>query len=247
MAIAVDSRQSGTNSAGASTLSWNHTLGVISNAILLVQTGCGLNTITSIQWDALGTPVGLAVKGKQASASVQSEIWFLLSPAVTGTKSIKITYGASVVCTSGSSSYSGVGQATPFNAASPQGATASTGTITVAVTSAVGELVVDSVVDPEFSVADTLVPSGSQTTIYNITNGGNNAGGASDQAGAASVTMSWTGVTGGGDWDTVAVSMIAAGGAALTGTAMSSITEADVVAGGKTIIITLTGDTWIPA
>lgn len=33
--------------------------------------------------------------------------------------------------------------------------------------------------------------------------------------------------------------------AALTGTATASITEADVVAGGKTIIITLTGDTWV--
>lgn len=35
--------------------------------------------------------------------------------------------------------------------------------------------------------------------------------------------------------------------AAVTGTATASITEADVVAGGKTIIITLTGDTWIAA
>jgi hypothetical protein len=35
--------------------------------------------------------------------------------------------------------------------------------------------------------------------------------------------------------------------AAITGTATASITEADVVAGGKTIIITLTNDTWIPA
>lgn len=33
--------------------------------------------------------------------------------------------------------------------------------------------------------------------------------------------------------------------AAVTGTATASITEADVVAGGKTIIITLTGDTWV--
>ena len=33
--------------------------------------------------------------------------------------------------------------------------------------------------------------------------------------------------------------------AALTGTATSSITEADVVTGGKTIIITLTGATWV--
>lgn len=35
--------------------------------------------------------------------------------------------------------------------------------------------------------------------------------------------------------------------AALTGTATASITEADVVTGGKTIILTLTGDTWIAA
>lgn len=35
--------------------------------------------------------------------------------------------------------------------------------------------------------------------------------------------------------------------AAITGTATASMTEADVVAGGKTIIITLTGDTWIAA
>lgn len=35
--------------------------------------------------------------------------------------------------------------------------------------------------------------------------------------------------------------------AAITGTATASITEADVVTGGKTIIITLTGDTWVAA
>lgn len=35
--------------------------------------------------------------------------------------------------------------------------------------------------------------------------------------------------------------------AALSGTALASITEADIVTGGKTIIITLTGDTWVAA
>ena len=35
--------------------------------------------------------------------------------------------------------------------------------------------------------------------------------------------------------------------AAITGTATASITEADVVTGSKTIIITLTGDTWVAA
>ena len=36
-------------------------------------------------------------------------------------------------------------------------------------------------------------------------------------------------------------------GIALTGTATSSITEANIVAGGKTIILTLTGDVWVVA
>ena len=35
--------------------------------------------------------------------------------------------------------------------------------------------------------------------------------------------------------------------AEITGTATAAITEADVVAGGETIIITLTGDTWVAA
>lgn len=35
--------------------------------------------------------------------------------------------------------------------------------------------------------------------------------------------------------------------AALTGTATASITESDIVTGGKTIILTLTGDTWVTA
>ena len=35
--------------------------------------------------------------------------------------------------------------------------------------------------------------------------------------------------------------------AALTGTATSSISESDIVTGGKTIILTLTGDTWVAA
>jgi hypothetical protein len=35
--------------------------------------------------------------------------------------------------------------------------------------------------------------------------------------------------------------------AVVTGTITASVTEADIVAGGKTVIITLTGDTWIAA
>ena len=39
----------------------------------------------------------------------------------------------------------------------------------------------------------------------------------------------------------------AAVSAAVSGTITAAVTEADIVAGGKTLIITLTGDTWIAA
>jgi len=47
---------------------------------------------------------------------------------------------------------------------------------------------------------------------------------------------------------TIALPIAAGGGSsALTGTVTASITESDIVTGGKTIILTLTGDTWVAA
>jgi hypothetical protein len=48
-------------------------------------------------------------------------------------------------------------------------------------------------------------------------------------------------------WTQIIIRQAVGASAALTGTATASITEADIVAGGKTIIITLTGDTFIPS
>jgi hypothetical protein len=57
-------------------------------------------------------------------------------------------------------------------------------------------------------------------------------------------------IPGGGlGWAAVGLELRSGGtvSAALTGTALASITEADIVAGGKTIVITLTGDSFIPS
>lgn len=68
----------------------------------------------------------------------------------------------------------------------------------------------------------------------------------SASAGAVADTSTAFGAS--GSWGATAIELSVSTGitAALSGTALSSITEADIVAGGKTIIITLTGDTWIP-
>lgn len=52
------------------------------------------------------------------------------------------------------------------------------------------------------------------------------------------------GATRTGTWD-LGVDEITGASAAVTGTAGDGTTEADIVAGGQTIIITLTGDTWV--
>lgn len=68
----------------------------------------------------------------------------------------------------------------------------------------------------------------------------------STQSGADGGVMSWT-HTGDISRGMNAVVFKAQPSAALTGTATASITEDDIVAGGKTIIVTLTDDTYVPA
>jgi hypothetical protein len=67
-------------------------------------------------------------------------------------------------------------------------------------------------------------------------------------AGSVAATFTQTG----GNFDTYLTGIatfkaVAAAGATLSGTALASITEADIVTGGKTIVITLVGDTFIPS
>lgn len=65
--------------------------------------------------------------------------------------------------------------------------------------------------------------------------------------GTGSYTLNYTTTAGSTRaWGYVALEKVTLA-AAITGTATATITEADVVAGGKTIIITLTGDMWVVA
>jgi hypothetical protein len=67
-----------------------------------------------------------------------------------------------------------------------------------------------------------------------------------ETAGAKSVLFDWGGSDIPSSGFALSIPPFPAGGAAaITGTATTGMTETDVIAGGKTIIITLTGDTWI--
>lgn len=69
---------------------------------------------------------------------------------------------------------------------------------------------------------------------------------ASISTGAPGVVVSGTAGIFGDDWKAGDMTA-AAPTAALTGTATASINEADIVTGGKTIVLTLTNDTWVAA
>jgi hypothetical protein len=74
----------------------------------------------------------------------------------------------------------------------------------------VDEWVVDSMDDDVTWDSDTLTPGAGQTTISNIVvAGATTAGASSDEAGAASVTMSWTITTAGSPppWAIIGVSL----------------------------------------
>lgn len=219
MAIALDSRQSGTYTTGATSLSWSHTVGAsLSNSILVVGSGeaSGSNfNVSSVVWDSGGantalsnTVNGTAARKNDSATQGWAELWYLLSPA-SGTKTIKVTYGGSTAAGTGSESLSGVAQSSTFNASSPQTSSGSDPTQpSLTVTSATGEWVIDCVDDNKNANSDALTKGASQTLIS--TQGANQLGitmGMSDEAGAATVAMTWTGVTTSAPWAQVGFSL----------------------------------------
>lgn len=225
MAIAVDARTPGAVDQAAAvtastSMSWSHTLGSLSNGILIVcpQQDAGANS-TGVNWDDGGTNQALTRKGSVSQGSCRAEIWYLVGNphSVTGTKTIKVSWSGSHDGIGGSASYSGVDQSTIFNAASPQTATGASGTNpSLTVTTTNGELAIDSVVRDltQSNTVDWTVGAG-QSAISggsNTANTGSIDSGVSDEAATgASVAMTWTMPGSFGAWGSVGVSLLVAG------------------------------------
>ncbi len=143
-----------------------------------------------------------------------------------------------------------------FLQASATGAPAHTATAgdayTKSVTSATGNLVTDLQVTNQGD-SITLAASAGQTVVSTVI-GAIGAGGnsvrlsVSWKAGAASVTTTWTPTGGPADYKILTqmdFAPIAGGTGAVTGTGGSGMTGPDIRSGGKTLIVTLTGDTFV--
>src|SRR5262245_35823567 len=189
LAIASDAPSFNFTSSASTTLAWSHTVGVGSNRLLLV--GVSINAGTAVSGITFGAQA-LTLVGVQNGQATQSriEIWRLIAPT-SGTATVTVTMNAAAVFGGGAASFSDVDQAIPLGTFVSAGG--NTITPTVNVSSAVGELVFDTV--GARGDATTLAVGAGQTQLWNYTTGSSPndvIGGGSTKPGAASVTMTWT-------------------------------------------------------
>lgn len=202
MAIAFNAATS-TSNGGVTSLSQNHTAAGSDRCIIIGVYAEGGVSITSIAYGAQ-TPT---LVGSHSGGS--SHLYRLVAPN-TGAQSVSVNFsGSSARCAMGILSYTGVDQTTPVG--SLVEGTTSTDTVSVDATSAIGQLVVDFAI---FAGA-TIVVGPDQTARIDLDDfsGTFRSLGMSEQAGASTVTMSWTtGAT--TDGSILAVPLIAAAGGA---------------------------------
>jgi len=133
--------------------------------------------------------VGLTKVCEQSfGTDTRTEIWSLVNPgAVTANVVVSFSGASGHGKVVGVTTFTGVDQTTPLGTCS----TSASGSVTVS--SAVGELVFDTVVSKDSAIS----VGGGQTQRWNLSragSGGTAYGGGSTEPGAASVTMSWSGV-----------------------------------------------------
>ena len=191
MSVAVDATSTGSAST-ANNVTVLHTTTAAGERLMLV----------GVSMDATGAPAvssvtygvqNLSLVGTQTGGAnpVRVEIWSLVNPAA-GPANVVVNLSKNADGVSvGVTTFTGVNQISPLGTfASAFGTSASP---SVNVTSATGELVYDVVVGKD---ATSLTQDPSQIELWELANGGGDQRGASStEAGAATVTMSWTKTT----------------------------------------------------
>jgi len=188
--VAIDAVSTGVTTASSLTIS--HTTSGTNRLMLvgvsIVKETVGAPTVSSITYNG----VGLSLVGAQATSDSEGriEIWRLVAPA-TGANNVVVNLSAvPQSATVGVMTFTGVHQTTPLGTFAP--ALGESTSASVAVTSAAGELVFDTLVLQKTADVDFL-PGAGQTERWDLFQGPGSAnGGGSTEAGAASVTMSWS-------------------------------------------------------
>ena len=179
-----------TYAADSSSFSFSHSCSG-SDLLLIVSVHCD-NGIDVSAVTYAGQSLTLVSQLVHSNGKPKVEVWRLISPPVgSNTVAVTLSGGNSDKVTIGAISYNGVNQTTPIDGVtSAQGYSTSA---SVTVTSETGDLVQDTMAAT--SAGASSVGSG-QTQRYNREMGGsgvsNHFGAASTEAGASSVTMSWS-------------------------------------------------------
>ena len=173
--------------AAATTQTWAHTVPSGNNRVLVV--GLSLRTLTRT---VTSLTYGGTALTKIGSSNVRMgvELWRLVGPTV-GTANLVATWSGSSDMVGWSGSFTNVDQTTPTGAIFVSNGSSTTPSVTVG--SATGELVIDTL-STRGDAKSTSVGAG-QTVICSGALGSNRTAGrgaSSSEAGAASVTMSWT-------------------------------------------------------
>lgn len=219
--VAVDAAASASISSGSS-LSWTHTASGTNRLVIVgVSWSCDSftagacpaspggvpPTISSITYGGTAmTPIGSKNVADQEIAQYQ-----LVNPP-TGAQTVSVTFSSNVSrpIYGGSVSFTNVNQTTPIGTFASASGNSSSPSVTVA--SAVGEIVIDTL-DFDTSAATLTVGAG-QTQRWKNVFSAMPWGAGSTEAGAASVTMSWTANVA-DNWAIGAVSVKPAAGSSL--------------------------------
>ncbi len=213
MSVAVDATSTGSGN-NVTSVTVSHTTTSASDRLLLVgvsMDSTGGRTVTGVTYAGQS----LTLVGAQSGGAnpVRVEIWRLVNPP-SGTANVVVNLSGSTDGVSvGATTFTGVDQTTPLGTfASAIGTSASP---SVNVTSAAGELVYDVVAGKD---ATSLTQGANQTEQWELANsGGDQRGAASTEAGASTVTMSWSKTTSGtAEWAIGAVSIKSFGDTTLT-------------------------------
>ncbi len=185
--VTVDATSTGTTVGSSATVS--HTTAAAGNRLMLVGVTIRPNSSETVS-SATYNGTGLSFVGaRNGPAGARVEIWSLVAPDV-GTHDVIVNLSSAGHggVTVGVMTFNGVDQSTPLGAFGSGSGDATSGSAVVS--SATGELVFAAV-----AVKDTdqnLVPGAGQTERWDLFTGSEANGGGSTEAGAASVSMSWT-------------------------------------------------------
>jgi hypothetical protein len=210
LAVTADTSSSAATDKNVAGLTWSHTVSASgSDGFLLVSVGTvnGAESVTSVTYG--GTALTRIGGVTEATGKVSLELWYLKAPTA-GTADVVVNLAGVTSVSAGATTFFGVDQSTPYSTTAF--AEGGGGAVSVTLASAPGELAVDAAAGQAIS---TFTVGADQTVLWSELVGDTpkdpwNA--SSSEAGAASVTMSWTKTGSGvGHWASGALSLRPAG------------------------------------